>query len=153
MRRRIIVVVCGCIYYSIDGRFICSWQDCGKQYATKERLWVKCGPMGMRGVTTGSSVFPISLFYQLIPPREVLRSNLAPYNRQYQEENNNKDALRKHQRQKQHGRDDVSTMAKLLCAFVDCDKLFWMAITSLENTVADGHTRHAANLSLQRLHS
>jgi len=34
-------------------------------------------------VTTGSSVFPTSLFYQLIPPREVLRSNLAPY-RQYQ---------------------------------------------------------------------
>jgi len=34
-------------------------------------------------VTTGSSVFPTSLFYQLIPPREVLRSNRAPY-RQYQ---------------------------------------------------------------------
>ena len=34
-------------------------------------------------VTTGSSVFPTSLFYQLIPPREVLRNNLAPY-RQYQ---------------------------------------------------------------------
>ena len=40
-------------------------------------------------VTTGSSVFPTLLFYQLIPPREVLfytvvlRSNLAP-DRQYQ---------------------------------------------------------------------
>ena len=34
-------------------------------------------------VTTGSSVFPTSLFYQLIPPREALRSNLAP-DRQYQ---------------------------------------------------------------------
>jgi len=34
-------------------------------------------------VTTGSSVFPTSLFYQLIPPREVLQSNLVPY-RQYQ---------------------------------------------------------------------
>jgi len=34
-------------------------------------------------VTTGSSVFSTLLFHQLIPPREVLRSNLAP-DRQYQ---------------------------------------------------------------------
>jgi len=33
-------------------------------------------------VTTGSSVFSTLLFHQLIPPREVLRSNLAP-DRQY----------------------------------------------------------------------
>jgi len=34
-------------------------------------------------VTTGSSVFSTLLFHQLIPPREILRSNLAP-DRQYQ---------------------------------------------------------------------
>jgi len=34
-------------------------------------------------VTTRSSVFPTSVFCPLIPPREVLRSNLVPY-RQYQ---------------------------------------------------------------------
>jgi len=34
-------------------------------------------------VTTGSSVFSTLLFHQMIPPREILRSNLAP-DRQYQ---------------------------------------------------------------------